>query len=428
MLYDNALLSRLYLHHYQVGQDEQSRRVTKGVLDYVIREMTSPEGGFYSTQDADSEGVEGKFFVWTNAEIEGLLGAEDAKLISDYYNVTAEGNFEGENILNVTRGLKEVASKNKIGPEELEAALARSKQKLFAARERRVKPGRDEKILTAWNGMMMSSFAEAGAVLDCEEYTNVAKRNARFVLDSLRENGLLLRTYKDGVAKLNGYLEDYACLGEGLLTLYEATGETEWLEACLAVTEKMVEEFWDDEAGGFFFTGKSHESLIVRSKDFFDNATPSGNSVAAEVLLRLGVLTDNEDYRRRALTVLRLVAEPLTQYPAGFGRVLGALDFYLGSPKEIALVFQVKNQASDSLKREVWSRFLPNKVVGINQASDQLANQLIPFLRNRPASSQPTAYVCEHYVCKNPVTDPAELAAQLSEKPAKQGQHSQASS
>lgn len=189
----------------------------------------------------------------------------------------------------------------------------------------------------------------------------------------------------------------------------------------------MVEEFWDDEAGGFFFTGKSHETLIVRSKDFFDNATPSGNSVAAEVLLRLGVLTDNEDYRRRALTVLRLVAEPLTRYPAGFGRVLGALDFYLGSPKEIALVFQVKNEAADSLKREVWSRYLPNKVVGTNQASDQLANQLIPFLRNRPTSSQPTAYVCEHYVCKNPVTQSTELAAQLSEKPTKQGQHSQAS-
>lgn len=427
MLYDNALLSRLYLHHYQVGQDNQSRRVAEGVFDYVIREMTSAEGGFYSTQDADSEGVEGKFFVWSKAEIEELLGAEDANLVSDYYNVTAEGNFEGENILNVTRSLKEVASKNKIGPEKLEAALGRSKQKLFEAREQRVKPGRDEKILTAWNGMMMASFAEAGAVLDREDYINVAKHNARFVLNALRDNGLLLRTYKDGVAKLNGYLEDYACLGEGLLTLYEATGETEWLEECLAVTQKMVEEFWDDEAGGFFFTGKSHETLIVRSKDFFDNATPSGNSVAVEVLLRLGLLTDNEDYQRRALTVLRLVAEPMTRYPAGFGRVLGALDFYLGAPKEIALVFEVKNEASDSLKREVWSRYLPNKVVGTNQGSEQRASQLIPFLRNRPPAPQPTAYVCEHYVCKNPVTEPAELAAQLAEKPAKEGQRSQAS-
>jgi uncharacterized protein YyaL (SSP411 family) len=427
MLYDNALLSRLYLHHFQVSQDDQSRRVAAGVFDYVIREMTSPEGGFYSTQDADSESVEGKFFVWSTAEIEGLLGAEDAKLISDYYNVTAEGNFEGENILNVTRSLQEVASQNKIGTEELDAVLERSKQKLFEAREQRVKPSRDEKILTAWNGMMMASFAEAGAVLDREDYTSAARRNARFVLDSLRDNGLLLRTYKDGVAKLNGYLEDYACLAEGLLTLYEASGESEWLEECLAVTQKMVEEFWDDEAGGFFFTGKSHETLIVRSKDFFDNATPSGNSVAAEVLLRLGLLTDNEDYRRRALTVLRLVAEPMTRYPAGFGRALGALDFYLGTPKEIALVFAVKNEASDSLKREVWSRYLPNRVVGTSQGNDQRASQLIPFLANRSASPQPTAYVCEHYVCKNPVTQPSALAAQLAEKPTKQGHHSQAS-
>lgn len=427
MLYDNALLSRLYLHHFQVSQEDQSRRVAEGVFDYVIREMTSPEGGFYSTQDADSEGVEGKFFVWSTAEIEKLLGAQDAKLLADYYNATAEGNFEGENILNVRHSLKEIALENKIGTDELEAVLERSKQKLFEAREQRVKPGRDEKILTAWNGMMMASLAEAGAVLDHEDYTNVAKRNARFILSSLRDNGLLLRTYKDGVAKLNGYLEDYACLAEGLLTLYEASGETEWLEECLAVTQKMVEEFWDDEAGGFFFTGKSHETLIVRSKDFFDNATPSGNSVAAEVLLRLGLLTDNEDYRRRALTILRLVAEPMTRYPAGFGRVLGALDFYLGAPKEIALVFGGKNEASGSLRREVWSRYLPNKVVGTNEGNDPRANELIPFLRNRPVSPQPTAYVCQDYVCKNPVTRPDELAAQLAERPAKQGQHSQAS-
>ena len=338
MLYDNALLSRLYLHHYQATGDDKARQVAEGILDYVVREMTAPEGGFYSTQDADSEGVEGKFFVWSWNEIQELLGDQAAKVFCDYYNVTTEGNFEGANILNVTRSVPEVASRNKMEVADLEALLAESRRKLYEAREKRVKPDRDEKILTAWNGMMLASFAEAGAILERDDYIDIAERNARFILETLRNDGLLLRTYKDGVAKLNGYLEDYAFLSEGLLTLYETTGDLEWLQACLQVTAKMVEEFWDDDAGGFFFTGKSHETLIVRSKDFFDNATPSGNSVAAEVLLRLALLTDNEDYRRRGTTILRLMAQAMNRYPAGFGRALGALDFYLSSPKEIAIV------------------------------------------------------------------------------------------
>ena len=428
MLYDNALLSRLYLHHYQVTQDDAARQTAEGIFDYVVREMTSPEGGFYSTQDADSEGVEGKFFVWTETEINKLLDDHDAKLFNDYYNVRAEGNFEEANILNVTRSLGEVAKSHKLTESELVAVLERSRQILFEARELRVKPDRDEKILTAWNGMMMASFAEAGAILNRKDYTEVARRNAQFLLESLRKEGLLLRTYKDGSAKLNGYLEDYAFLGEGLLTLYETTGESKWLEECLSISEKMVEEFWDESTGGFFFTGKSHETLIVRSKDFFDNATPSGNSVAAEVLLRLALLTDNEDYRRRATTVLRLTAQAMTRYPAGFGRILSALDFYLSSPKEIAIIGDSEADATDLLKREVWNRFLPNKVVGLGQPNQPQAAQLVPLLRDRnPLDNQPTAYVCEHYTCKNPVTNPAELATQLEEKPESRGSVSNAS-
>ena len=417
MLYDNALLSRLYLHHYQVTQDSAARRTAEGTLDYVVREMTSTAGGFYSTQDADSEGVEGKFFVWSHANIEELLGAADAGLFNDYYSVTPEGNFEEANILNVKRSVEDVAAKHNMEPATLAALLAQSRKLLFDVREHRVKPDRDEKILTAWNGMMLASFAEAGAILDRADYTDVARRNARFVLDTLRSDGLLLRTFKDGVAKLNGYLEDYAFLSEGLLTLYETTGESEWLEECITLTAKMVEEFWDDEAGGFFFTGKSHETLIVRSKDFFDNATPSGNSVAAEVMLRLASLTDNDDYRRRATTVLRLIVGGLTRYPAGFGRALGALDFHLSSPKEIAIAGEPQNLATRSLKREVWKRYLPNKVVGEARPDQPRAAQLVPFLRERNVTGEPRAYVCEHYVCKNPVTGPAELAAQLEERP-----------
>ena len=286
MLYDNALLSRLYLHYYQLTREEWARQIAEGILDYVVREMTDPAGGFYSTQDADSEGVEGKFFVWTLDEIKSVLGEQDAALFSSYYNITEAGNFEDKNILNVTRSLEEVAAETNVTRSELEESLARSRSKLFEVRERRIKPGRDEKILTAWNGMMLASFAEAAAILDREDYLKIARRNARFVLDNLRADGLLLRTYKDGKAKLNAYLEDYAFLADGLLTLYEVSGELEWFEETLAIANKMIEEFWDGQEGGFFYTGKSHEALIVRSKDYFDNATPSGNSVAAEVLLR----------------------------------------------------------------------------------------------------------------------------------------------
>lgn len=414
MLYDNALLSRLYLHHYQLTREAEARRIAEGILDYVVREMTDPAGGFYSTQDADSEGVEGKFFVWSVTEIQQLLGARDAALFCAYYNVTPGGNFEGENILNVTRSIAEVAKEKKVTPQELEEALEKSRRQLFAVREKRVKPDRDEKILTSWNGMMLASFAEAGAVLDREDYTNVARGNARFILQNLRRGGLLLRTCKDGIAKLNGYLEDYAFLSEGLLTLYETTGELAWLEECLEVTAKMVEEFWDNQDGGFFYTGKSHETLIVRSKDYFDNATPSGNSVAADVLLRLAALTDNEGYRRRAATLLRLVAQPVSRYPSGFGRILCALDFHLSTPKEIAIIGEPGSAGTKSLKRQIWHRYLPNKVVAESHPDEERGPALIPLLRDRGTlKGRPTAYVCEHYTCKEPVTDAEMLSAQL---------------
>jgi len=425
MLYDNALLSRLYVRHYQLTLDESSRRIAEGVFDYVVREMTNSDGGFYSTQDADSEGEEGKFFVWSQSEIEAVLG-DDAELFSAHYNVTTGGNFEGHNILNVTRSLDEVASSRGMTAAALGDVLARSREKLFAVREKRVKPDRDEKVLTAWNGMMLASFAEAGAVFDREDYITVARNNARFVLRHLRKDGLLLRTYKEGVAKLNGYLEDYAFLIDGLLNLYEATGELEWLEESISLTDKMVEEFWDDEDGGFFFTGKSHETLIVRAKDYFDNATPSGNSVAAEVLLRLALLTDNADYRRRATTLLRLVAETLKRYPSGFGRALCALDFHLSTPKEIVVARGSSATGSKELEGVIWKRYLPNKVVVAFDPAERGAAEILPMLRDRKSlNGLATAYVCENYTCKQPVTDPKELAEQLDKRLANASQASE---
>jgi uncharacterized protein YyaL (SSP411 family) len=393
MLYDNALLSRVYLHYFQVSSEAFARETVEGILDYVLREMTHADGGFYSTQDADSEGHEGRFFVWTMDEIRAALGEHDAKEFAAYYNLTEAGNFEGKNIPNITSRA------------EITETLAASKRKLFELREQRVKPDRDEKILTAWNGLMLASFAEAGIVLNRPDYTDAARRNAEFVLSNLRRDGSLLRTWKDGVAKFNAYLEDYAFLIEGLVTLYETTGDFRWLTEALTLTEIMIAEFWDDDAGGFFFTGKSHESLIVRSKDYFDNATPSGNSVAALVLLRLATLLNKESYRHLATAVLLEVAEQVRRYPSGFGYALSAADFLLSTPKEVAIV----GKDIAPLLAETWRRYLPNKVVAASAGAD-----VIPLLENRTMiDGLPTVYVCENYTCQQPVTDVAALREQL---------------
>ena len=399
MLYDNALLSRLYLHYYQLTQAPLAREIAEGILDYVLREMTDAAGGFYSTQDADSEGHEGKFFVWDFDEIKSVLGEAEFSSFASYYNVTEGGNFEGKNILNVNPSATRPSEE--------------SRRKLFEMRETRIKPDRDEKIITAWNGLMLASFAEAGVILDRADYTEAARRNADFVLTKLQKDGFLLRTYKDGVAKFNAYLEDYAFLIEGLVTSYETGGEFRWLKEAITLSDRMIDEFWDEEGGGFFFTGKSHEELIVRSKDYFDNATPSGNSVAAGALLKLAILTNNQRYREVGQAVLNAVADQVRRYPSGFGYALSAMDFLLSSPKEIALVGKDQNDLKPLLE-EVWRKYLPNKVVAPDPVEDAETSAAIPLLENRPLiDGKATAYVCQNYTCQQPVTDPAALSDQL---------------
>jgi uncharacterized protein YyaL (SSP411 family) len=415
MLYDNALLSRQYLHLFQLTHDPAARRIAEGTLDYVVREMTDAEGGFYSTQDADSEGHEGKFFVWTKEELFAALGADEAELFCRYYNVTLGGNFEGKNILNVTQSVAEAAESANVTKQQLEDVLARGVKTLFELRERRIKPDRDEKVLTAWNGLMLASFAEASAILERQDYAEVARKNARFVLQNLTRDGLLLRTYKDGRAKLNGYLEDYAFFIDGLLSLFETTGEFEWFDSGLTLARKMIDEFWDETDGGFFFTGKSHEELIVRSKDYFDNATPSGNSVAADVLLRLGVLTGDADFVRRAVSIFRLTAGAMQRYPPAFGRALCALEFHLSSPQEIVILGELDATDTIALKREVWKHYLPNKVVVQSFSEESPGPTALPLLQGRARlNEQATAFVCEHYTCQQPVNRPEDLASQLS--------------
>ena len=413
MLYDNALLSRVYLHLYQLTKDEFARRVTEETLDYVMREMTDAAGGFYSTQDADSEGEEGKFFVWSKSEVVSALGHHDAAIFCDYFDVTDAGNFEGHNILHVTATIEEIAARHNVSPGEARGILERGRAILFDIRELRIKPGRDEKVLTGWNGLMLATFAEASAILKRTDYRKTAEANAEFILTNVYRDGLLLRTWKTGQSKLNGYLEDYACLVEGLICLFEATGAVRWLQQAIKLANKMIEEFWDDQDGGFFFTGKSHEELIVRSKDFLDNATPSGNSVAAFALQKLAVLTGNQQYQRYATTIYRLVSDQIRRYPSAFGWALCGLDFHLSGAKEVVIVGPESGPAVEEFVKTAWQCYLPNRVICCCVGDCATAQKLIPLFEGRIPAPDPIGYVCEGYTCKSPAKSPNELLAQL---------------
>src|SRR5258707_1533142 len=413
MLYDNALLSRVYLHTFLVTGETFYRRVTTQTLDYVVREMTSPEGGFYSTQDADSEGEEGKFFLWTPAEVEAVLPAMDSQLFMLYYDVTQRGNFEDKNILHVSKKLAVVAESAGVSEEELKKALQHGREALFAAREKRVKPARDEKVLSAWNGLMLLSFAEAARYLHRADYLQVARRNAEFLLSKLAPNGRLLRTYKDGHAHLNGYLEDYLFLADGLLALYEADLDARWFSEARRLVDEAIAFFADEENGGFFDTGTDHEALLNRPKDIMDNATPAGNSVAAEVLLRLAAWTGETGYRQRADGKLRSLTELMVKYPQSFAHVLGALDFALSPAREIAIVGDSQQPATQSLLTVVNSRYLPNSVLAA-ALPGAVAAQTIPLLADRPLKDgQPSAYICQNFACQAPVTSADALASLL---------------
>ena len=406
MLYDNAQLASLYLHAWQAFADPECRRIAEETLDYVLREMTDPAGGFYSAQDADSEGHEGKFFVWTADEIRAVLGA-DADAAMAYWGVDRGSNFEGKSILWM--------------PGEPDPARAAGwRRTLFEARERRVKPGRDDKVLAAWNGLMGRAFAEAGRALGRADYLAAARRNAEFVLDSMRVNGRLLRTWKAGQAKLKGYLEDYAMVAAALLELYAATFDRLWLDEARGLADDILRLFWDEGIGGFFDTGADHERLIVRPRNLYDNAVPCGSSVAVEVLLRLAALTGEERYERHALSALRPIADLMSRHPTAFGRFLCALDFHLGPRVEIALVAPTKIEETAPLAEEVFGRWLPNLVAAGMVSGHREGPAGVPLLEGRAAiDGKATAYVCRNYACELPVTDRAALAKQLDALPSR---------
>jgi len=415
MLYDNALLARVYLQAWQSTGDADFRRVAEEVLRYVRREMRSPEGGFYSAQDADSEGEEGRFYVWTPEEVDALLGAEDGPLFRAYYDVTEDGNFEGRNILHVDRSVEDVAAEAGISAERLEQALARGRETLYAARAGRVWPGLDDKVLTAWNAMMLRTYAEAARVLASGEYLEVANASADFLLRELRPGGRLMRTWKDGRAKIDAFLEDHALLADALVSLYEATGDVERVTAARALTDAMLERFWDEDEGIFYDTATDAEALVVRPRDAFDNATPSGTSAAVAALLRLAALTGEPRYGRVAARVLEGMGEIMARVPQGFGNLLAAADFHLATPQEVVVVGRAGEPGTEALLDVLRSRYLPNTVLAPldPDAAAGSADQL-PLLGERTlVDGRPAAYVCERYACRRPVTEAAELAAVL---------------
>jgi uncharacterized protein len=396
MLYDNALLARAYLHGWQELGHERYRRVCEETLEWALREMRGPEGGFHSALDADSEGEEGRFYVWTLGELREVLG-EGADGVAAYYGASEAGNFEGRNVLHLAGGAAAPA------PEGLDEA----RRALYEARAKRVRPGLDDKRLASWNALMLAALAEAGAVLGREDYLGAARECAEFVLRDLRdERGRLLRTYKDGEGRLNAYLEDHAFLLEALLTLYEATFEPRWFEEARALAETTIARFGDRERGGFYSTSEDHEELIARRKEVGDHPIPSGNSAAALGLLRLEALSGERSYGGWADGVLRLFAKAAPRRSDAFAHLLRALDFQLAATREVALV----GGNLGELAAAVRSRHRPHLVL----AGGPGGADVPPLLAGRgEIDGKPAAYVCESFACRAPVTDPVQLEALL---------------
>lgn len=396
MLYDNSQLARVYLHAYQVTQNPFFAEICQQILTYVEREMLDSSGGFYSTQDADSEGEEGKFFLWTPDEfrtvLQGKLPDETISALMNYWDVTRSGNFEGKNILHVE-------AENPALNDSIQAA----RDLLFAAREKRIKPGRDEKMLAAWNGMMLAAYAEAARVFSekRETYTQTARRNAEFLLSSLSmPDGRLYRTHKNGESKLNGYLEDYACVIDGLLELYQTTFEPRWFTEAQRLADHVLAHFQAEDGGGFYDTSDDHETLVARPRSLMDNAVPGGNNLMAYNLVRLGAYTGQPEYEAAALTIFRQVLDAVEQYPSAFGTALTAIDFLVRRAVEVAIIGDPENRAVlDALQKP----FRPRVITAL-ASDDQGEHARPPLLAHRTRRSQQTTiYICQNFTCAAPV-------------------------
>ena len=406
MLYDNALLADAYVQAFQATGELFYRTITEEALDYVLREMTSPEGGFYSTQDADTEGEEGKFFVWRPDEVREVLG-DDAGAVIELLGITERGNFEGSNVLSIPNREDRMRWRDE--------QFAPLRQRLFEARAERTHPGRDDKILTSWNGLMMRAFANAGWILDSERYTEAARANARFLRDDLQQHGRLLHSYKNGEARIEGFLEDYAFLIDGLLALYRATFEPEWIEWARDLARVAVDNFYDAGEGAFYDTSASSEQLIARPRDPFDNATPSGNSVIADSLTRLSHLIGDIEFTRLARSVIEEHVGVASEHPHGLSRLLVAADFATGPSAEIAIVGQENAPGRQEMLAALREEFLPRVVVAAAEPDDDAAETIDLLLSRDLVDGKPAAYVCINHACQMPITEAAAMLEQVRE-------------
>jgi uncharacterized protein YyaL (SSP411 family) len=415
MLYDNGLLMRLGVHLWQATKNEEVRRVTEETATWLAREMTSPEGGFYSSLDADSEGEEGRFYVWDEQETDSLLG-DDAAVAKSYWGVTRGGNFEGKNILHVPNDPRVVAARSDLSEEEVAAVIARAKPVLYAARAKRVWPGRDEKVIASWNGLALRGLAEAARAFGNEEFRTLALRNGEFLFREMTRDGdgaapRVMRSYKGGEAKIGGFLDDYAALGLAALALYELTFERTWLDRARRLASSTLRWFWDDTVNAFYDTPHDHERLITRPRDVTDNATPAGTSLAVELLLRLSELLQDADMQRRAIHVLETLAEPMAQHPAAFGHLLGTADMAVRGAVELALVGDPGRADFRALADVAADHYVPALVIAGGRPGE---TDDVALLAGRPTTEdRATAYLCRQYACDAPVTEPAALDTQF---------------
>jgi uncharacterized protein YyaL (SSP411 family) len=409
MLYDNAQLAVAYLEGWQATKRPLYRRIAVETLDYVLREMTSPEGGFWSATDADSEGVEGKFFVWTPDEVTAVVGADDAPLVLEWYDISARGNWEGTNVPHTPRPLADVARRHGIEPAEAERRIAHARALLYAARAQRIPPGLDDKILTAWNGLMIGAFADGARLLGEPRYLDAATRAADFVLDTLRSaDGGLRRVYRAGQVRLDAYLEDYACLADGLVSLYEAGADERYLHEARALVERIRTAFRAPD-GGFYSTAEQHEALVLRPREGYDGATPSANAVAARAMARLSYHLGEPGLRDEARTALEAFGRMIAQQPRAFATGLMTLDLLAHGPVELAFIGAPDSARRKALERAAAEVFVPHLVVGRHDPRN--GESALPLLAGkRLVAGEPALFVCRDYACRQPTTRPDEVA------------------
>jgi hypothetical protein len=414
MLYDNAQLALAYLHGYLVTGEAGFRLVCEETLDFLRREMTHPGGGFYSSLDADSEGEEGKFYVWTQDELQSALGP-DFDFFKAAYGITPLGNWEGKTILQRALDDSTLAARSKIDPETVPAKLAECHSKLFTVRNGRTRPGTDDKILVLWNALTLSAFAEAARYLDRQDYLETAIHNAHFLLENLYINGRLLRSWRAGQAKHNAYLEDYAGLVHALLVLYQSDPNPEWYASALKLADEMVAHYADPN-GGFFDTRDDHEKLLVRPKDVQDNATPCGNALAATTLLELAAYGNRNAWRDLAEEMLAAIQDSALRYPTAFAQWLCAADFATGPTREVAIVGDSDDAKTQELLKTLWKSYRPRQVTAVSAYPPETGSPAL--LQDRPLlNNQPTAYICQGFVCLQPVNSPDEMEVQLTDNP-----------